>query len=287
MSEDLPDVAAHSGLPVADLQAALGVCHAGGKAALQDRSASSWCGVRITFADQDQAEQTMATLVGPAPDTLRTGSQFGWWFARGHPAWSLYLHRADPLAVRRLFRNLTRMRDLAATVPEIYKPDPRPFGGLTGTEITHDLFRADSEAILSQIRRDDPPLRRPELSAMLLDTLLTAARLDWPAHRNLYARLAHARRTVDHVAVRRLGAQLLTVLTTPAHDRAPFAAPWSDAYATTGSRLADAADKDLLTYRLADVLSKIVTSQWDRLGLAAATQTTLARAATHIYLPHG
>ncbi|MDT3446608.1 MULTISPECIES: hypothetical protein [unclassified Pseudofrankia] len=72
-------MAARSGLPAADLQAALGVYHAGGKAALQEQSASRWCAVHITFAGQHQAEHTMATLVAPALDTLRTGrGRVGW-----------------------------------------------------------------------------------------------------------------------------------------------------------------------------------------------------------------
>ncbi|MDT3446607.1 thiopeptide-type bacteriocin biosynthesis protein [Pseudofrankia sp. BMG5.37] len=183
-----------------------------------------------------------------------------------------------------MFRNLARTGDLAATVPEIYEPDPHPFGGLTGTKITHD--RADSEAILAHLRQDDPPLRRPELSAMLLDTLLKAAGLDRPTRRDLYTRLAATRPTPDPTSARRLGAELLAVLAEPASDLATFAS-WRDGYATAGSRLADATATGHLTCELTDVLTSIVDSHWNRLGLTIATQSTLAHAATHAYLTRG
>jgi thiopeptide-type bacteriocin biosynthesis protein len=285
--ENLPDVAARSGLPPADLQSALDVYHAGGKAALHEQAASRWCVVRITFASHDQAEQTMATLVAPALDTLRTGrSPVGWWFTRGHPVWNLYLHRADPLAVRRLFRNLARTRELAATVPETYQPDPSPFGGLTGTDIVHDLFRADSEAILTQVSQNDPFRMRPELSVVLLDALLTAARLDWPARGDLYTHLTTTRPGPDPTASRRLGAEILATLTAPTTNLTAFGS-WSDAYATAGSLLADAAAEGHLTSVLTDVLTNIVDAHWHRLGLTTAAQGTLAHAATHAYLPPG
>lgn len=282
--EDLPDVAARSGLKAADLQAAVGVYHDGGKAALQALSASTWYSVRITFAGRGQEENLMATVVGPALDTLRAGSKpIGWWFARGYPAWSIYLRNPDPATVRRILRPLARGRALATTQPEIHQPDPRPFGGLTGTAIAHDLFCADSARLLAHLRQAQPR-DRLTLSALLLNALLTAAGLSWPARGDVYSKVSTTRPAADATAARRLGAELLATLTAETDDQDP-AVPWIRAFATAGGRLAEAAAKGLLTATLTDVLAAVVDAHWDRLGLTVTDQATLARAAIRVYLP--
>jgi thiopeptide-type bacteriocin biosynthesis protein len=280
----LPDVAARSGLPAAELQAALTVYHQGGSAALADRAADRWYMVRLMVADQRRAEQTMARVVGPALDTLRGGrTAVGWWFLRETAGWRVYLRTPDPLAVSRLLRTLGKNADIAATQPEIYQPDPRPFGGLTGTSIAHELFVVDSRAVLDYTRLPDPPLARRELSIALVDSLLSTAGLDWSARSDVYTRLGTIYPPADPATVRRVGGELLAFLTDPALDLSVITGPWIDACATAGRTLADVADRGLLTLRISSVLAALVHAHWDRLGLPAATQAVLAHAATQVY----
>jgi thiopeptide-type bacteriocin biosynthesis protein len=280
----LPDVAARSGLPAAELQAALTAYHQGGSAALAGRAADRWYVVRPVVADQRRAEQTMARVVGPALDTLHQDPA-GWWFLPEPPGWRVYLRTPDPLAVSRLLRTLGKNADIAATQPEIYQPDPRPFGGLTGTSTAHEFCIVDSRAVLDYARLPDPPLARRELSIALVDGLLSSAGLDWSARRDVYTRLGTIYPPADPATVRRVGGELLAFLTDPALDLTLIAGPWIDACATAGRTLADASDRRLLTRRITSVLAALVHAHWDRLGLPPATQAVLAHAATHVYAP--
>jgi len=90
--DDLPAVAARFGLAASDLQAMLTIYHAGGKAAvLASQSRGHWYAARIAFASGPQPEKTMARVVGPALDALRTGQeQLDWWFRRAPRHWHLY-----------------------------------------------------------------------------------------------------------------------------------------------------------------------------------------------------
>ncbi|MBL7499275.1 hypothetical protein I6A84_31860 [Frankia sp. CNm7] len=47
---------------------------------------------------------------------------------------------------------------------------------------------------------------------------------------------------------------------------------------------AEATRKALLTCELTDILTLVVTSHWNRLGVAAATRAALAQAAANVYL---
>jgi thiopeptide-type bacteriocin biosynthesis protein len=283
--EALPEVAARTGLPAADLQAALAVYHAGGKRAVETRSAGRWHAVRIVFADRAQAETTMATIVAPVLDTLCASRRsVGWWFRREPHAWRIYLHNPDLATAGQAIRRLGRTGTVAATVPEPYTLDPQPFGGLSGAAIAQDLFVVESRAVLGYARFADPPLGRRELSVAVLDTLMVAARLAWAARGDVYTRLAATHPNVDPAGARRLGAELLASLTDPALDLAAAStAAWTDGCAAAGKRLADATDNGLLTRRLVDVLATIVNAQWNRLGMPATTQAVLAHAATHLY----
>ncbi|ABD11217.1 hypothetical protein ThrDRAFT_03910 [Frankia casuarinae] len=285
--EALPEVAARTGLSAVDLQAALATYHAGGKRAVEARSAGRWYTVRVVFGDRTQAETTMSTIVAPVLDTLCASRRsVGWWFRREPRAWRIYLHNPDLAAAGQAIRRLGRTGTVAATVPEPYELDPQPFGGLTGAAIAQDLFVVESRAVLGYARLADPPLGRRELSVAVLDTLMIAAGLAWPARGDVYTRLAATHPNVDPTGARRLGAELLASLTDPASDLAfASAAAWTDGCADAGERLADAADNNLLTRGLVDVLATIVNAHWNRLGVPAATRAAFAHAVTHLYSP--
>ncbi|ONH22676.1 hypothetical protein BL253_34930 [Pseudofrankia asymbiotica] len=211
----------------------------------------------------------MAVAVAPALATLDTASgPIPWWFTRGHPVWNLHLRTANPAAVQELFKELGRGGALRALLPELHHQDPRPFGGPIGTAIALDLACADSAHYLSRFRPADPPALRAGWSAGLVDTLFASAGLDATARAALSARLADTRPPSGAARTR---PPRSTICSDTAQNPAGSAAPWREAFATAGSRLASAERDGHLTRPLTGVLTALVAAHWNRLALAPAT----------------
>lgn len=292
---DPAHVAAGCGLATADLQDAIDVYHTAGTAALEQRSAQCWYHARITFADWKLSERTAATVLGPALDEPRNGVPTRWWFLRKHPYWRIRLRHVDPFAIDELLSDLTRNGAIASWQPGLYEPETHAFGGPTGMDIAHELFCADSRGTLDYARRADPKIGRRELSTVLIGAMLAAAGLDSFERGDVFARVAALRpapRDTDAERILQLSTQLRVLLaeTTGAaivRSGAPaaFAKPWLEAFEAAGAGFADAARQSILTRGARAILTQTVIFHWNRLGLTAATQAILARAAVIAHLP--
>ncbi len=288
-------VAAGCGLAAADLQDAIDAYHTAGTAALEQQSAQCWYHARIAFADWELSERTVATVLGPLLDEPRNGVLTRWWFLRKHPYWRIRLRDADPLAIDDLLSDLTRNGTIAGWQPGVYEPETHAFGGPTGMDIAHELFCADSRGSLDYARRADPTIGRRELSTVLIGAMLAAAGLDSFERGDVFARVAALRpapRDTDAERILKLSTQLRVLLAEPTGAAivtsgapAAFAEPWLEAFEAAGAGFADAARQGILARGARAILTHTVIFHWNRLGLSAATQAILARAAVTAYLP--
>ncbi|WP_347587269.1 thiopeptide-type bacteriocin biosynthesis protein [Acrocarpospora sp. B8E8] len=295
-------VAAGNGLDPCDLAEALQVYHAAGLAALERRAGHEWYQVRVQFPDWGTAETAAATQLGTRLDLLLDGGAVsGWWFLRKHPCWRLRLRDADITAVDQMLDELTTAGILAGWRPTIYEPEIAAFGGPAAMQTAHDLFCADSRSVLNYVRQDAPGLGRRELSLLLINGLMGAAGLDAFERGDVFARVARLRPALDaaHVAraeelagkVRILLAVPLQPSSTPSSALfAPggpvaFATPWLAAFQSAGHWFGEAAAVGRLERGVRAILTHVAIFHWNRIGLSAATQAVLARAARAALLP--
>jgi thiopeptide-type bacteriocin biosynthesis protein len=294
----LAEVAATTGIPLDDLADAAQAYHTAGTIALEQRETARWHQVRTRPGGQQPPELTMATVVGPVLDSLtESGALGGWWYMNKPPGWRIRLRDTDPHLVSQLLDDLTAAGTITAWSPAIYEPETAAFGGITGIDIVHDLFCADTSGILGYLRQDDPPLGRRELSVVLISAMLAAAGLDWFERADVFARVAAMRPgpapgTTAQAA--RLAGQLRAILAMPASATSAIfseggaygvANEWHAGFADAGHRFADAVSCGALNRGLRAILAHAVIFHWNRLGLPAAPQASLARAAASACLP--
>ncbi len=293
---DLAAAAVEAGLEAADLADAADAYHLAGIATLERHAHARWHQVHVRPVGLDPAGRTLATLVGPRLDALVAGgAASGWWYMNKAPGWRIRLLDADTDTVRELLDGLAVAGTIAAWSPAIYEPEAAAFGGETGMGIAHVLFCADSAGVLDLLRRGNPPLGRRELSVLLISAMCATAGLDWFERGDVFARIAAMRPVPSAATVRTaLAAQLRVLLSAPAQTGSPlfatngpaaFATPWRDAFDEAGLRLGGAATVGTLSRGLRAVLAHVVIFHWNRLGLSAATQAVLARAAARACLP--
>ncbi len=291
-------VAARHALGLADLDDAVATYQAAGLAALERRADDTWYQVRVQFTDWAAAETVAATTLGPALDQLRTDEAVtGWWFLRKHPCWRLRLLHADATAVDRVLDELTGAGVLSRWWPTVYEPETAAFGGLTGIDIVHELFCADSAGVLDYLRQDTPGLGRRELSILLLSGLTHAAGLDTFERGDVFDRVARLRPAPTDADAERMdtlveNVRLLLSITdladselfTPSGPVA-HAAPWLTALCAGGERLGHDAAAGRLERGLRAILTHVVIFHWNRFGLSATSQGILASAAATALLP--
>ena len=292
---DLATVAAETGMEEADLADATDAYHLAGTAALEHHAHPRWHQVNVRPAGPDQADRTLATLVGPRLDTLVTaGAASGWWYLNKTPGWRIRVLDADTDTLCELLAALAAAGTIAAWNPAIYEPETAAFGGDAGMDIAHTLFCADTTGVLNFLRAPSPPLGRRELSVLLISALCAAAGLDWYERGDVFTRIAAMRPDPPPAAARTgLAAQLRTLLTASAEAESPlfntggpatFAAPWRDTFEQAGHHFGAAATAGTLDRGLRATLAHTVIFHWNRLGLSAITQAALARAAAHACL---
>ena len=177
-----------------------------------------------------------------------------------------------------------------------YEPEAAAFGGTAGMDIAHDLFCADTSGLLAWIRQESPPLERREVSVLLISAMLAAAGLDWYERGDIFARVAAMRPQPAPGATgqaAQLAGQLRALLAMPAaaassllsEDGPGGAAGWHAGFTDAGRRLVAASSSGALSRGLRAVLAHAVIFHWNRLGLPAAAQATLACAAASACLP--
>jgi Lantibiotic biosynthesis dehydratase C-term len=119
---------------------------------------------------QALAQQTAAHHLAPI---LRHAEEDGvitaWWFMRKHPCWRLRLQpgpvgRTMTADLGAAFDELAADGWIGRWWPGIYEAETVMFGGDPGMDLAHDLFCADSRAVLTLLRHGGTGLGRRELS---------------------------------------------------------------------------------------------------------------------------
>ncbi len=298
----LATVATRIGLSAGDLDDAVQLYQAAGQAALAAQTGlAGWYQVHVEFPDRTIAETVMATQVGPGLlDAQATGIVHSWWYIRKAPFWRLRFQTTTPAEtqalIRRTLDGLVAQHLVTRWWPGIYEPETAAFGGTTGMDIAHQLFHADSTAVLDYLHRDDTATANPqligrrELSVLLCSNLMRAAGQDWYEQGDIWHRVTLLRPRGSAENPDRMGAargirRLLALDTSPGTDLfgaagpLTFAQPWFTAFTAAGHALARAAHDGTLARGIRDVLAHHVIFHWNRLGLPDTAQAVLARAA--------
>ncbi|MEU8023665.1 thiopeptide-type bacteriocin biosynthesis protein [Micromonospora haikouensis] len=240
---------------------------------------STWKQVTITYPGQDRQERERHAVphlrhVLPAAET--SGLITSWWFMR-KGAWRIRylpapLHDGhDP--VHRL------LTDAVTWTTDIYEPEIHAFGGPDAMNAAHTLFHHDSHHLLTYLHT--PPVDRRERSLTLCTALMRAAGLDLNEQGDVWTRVAQHRAehlnrpTTPHTWEAFTGKvrHLLLGSTRDTHD-------WQAGFDNAGTALRHLRETGRLTRGLRAVIAEHVIFHWNRLGLPATTQATLAQAAT-------
>lgn len=291
-----------------DLAEAVELYKAAGHRVLEDQAGGDWYQVRVRWRDWESAEWTAALHLGPPLDRLREAGALGaWWFVRKAPCWRLRLRpaenaRADLAAsVSAVLDELVAAGHVERWQESIYEPERVAFGGPLGISAAHDLFSADSGAILKYLHGlatdgcSSPAIGRRELSMLLCSTLMRAAGQEWHEQGDIWLRVACMRPPAsaasdDLRSAAEKVTQLMTVSTQPIGEpfgetgRLSFAMPWFAAFTDVGRRLGAAAGDGALRRGIRDVLAHHVIFHWNRLGLSTADQGVLASAGADVIL---
>ncbi len=266
-----------------------------GRRALADHAAQGWWQVYVEFPDWDRAGRTAARHLLPL---LRSAHAEGvitsWWFIRKHPCWRLRLQTSHPQTRTRLSAELDQLVSagrLARWWTGEYEPETAAFGGAEGMEAAHRLFHADSDAILTMSVNEHNPLGHRELSLLLCSQLLRAAGLEWYEQGDVWDHVCQERPLPADVTAEQLRGLVEDVRSLLLADTAPDGAmfgtgrflegfaEWANAFDRTGRRLGAAAREGVLERGLRRVLAYQVIFHWNRLGLSARAQSTMAWAA--------
>ncbi|GGO96000.1 thiopeptide-type bacteriocin biosynthesis protein [Wenjunlia tyrosinilytica] len=293
----LTEAAARGGLEPTVLADAVEVFLQAGLRALAEQAAvHHWWQIYLEFADWTMAETTAARHLLPLLQQAEAdGLLTGWWFIRKHPCWRLRLPLQSDVGVKtRLgdaFDKMAAERHLTRWWPGIYEPELVAFGGRPAMDAAHRLFHADSRAVLGLASGDEAALGRPELSVLLLTTLLRAAGLEWYEQGEVWDRVCHERPLPDDVAAERLASMsedLKPLLLADTDSGGPLfgpgrpiaaCAPWADGFRQAGRSVGNAARAGMLQRGLRDVLSYHVIFHWNRINIPPRMQSALARAA--------
>lgn len=290
------EAAAAEHIDPTDLAEAVTIYRHAGRHALERHEAADWWQTYIQFPDWRTAEKTAAGTVLPAlRHAEETGLLSNWWFMRKHPCWRLRLHPGpDGQAMRdqlaEEFDQLVAADRITRWWPGIYEAETAAFGGGAGMATAHDLFCADSHAIMRLITGDDPGLGRRELSLLLCRTLMSAAGLEWYEQGDVWHRVEQERPLPDDIPPAKLttmAGDLKPLMTADTSPDAPLltigplasTTAWADAFRQAGRALDEASRAGTLQRGLREVLSYQVIFHWNRLGLPARTQAILARVA--------
>jgi len=261
---------------------------------IPDAEPSGWCAATVRCQDWRAAEHLGVTQLAPrlAAAAVRNDGISLWWFTRKASSWRLRWrpsaatgdpapgrHGAQPL------RPLQRLLTDGATarwVPAVYEPEVHAFGGPEGMDVAHLLFHADSRHILAYLGQAHPDHRR-EVGLVLSRTLLTAAGQDYYEQGDIWTRVAAHRHTGSAPATAPATRAAVSRLLTAASVRPLEALPgWPAAFREAGQSLAGLADDGRLTRGIRAVLAHHILFAWNRLGIPAADQATLAHSAARI-----
>lgn len=293
----LTAVADRYSLDAAELAEATEIYRNAGRHALSQHTGSSWHQTYIQFTTWDTAEHAASEHLAPILRRAQAdGRLASWWFMRKHPYWRLRLwpgpagsSLAADFATE--LDALTEANRIASWHPGIYEAETAAFGGLPAMDIAHELFAADSSAVLDLLRPPGIPLGRRELSTLLICALLRSARLEWYEQGDVWHRISAERPLPGDIPqgkITEMGNGLRQLLRADHTADGPLfgpagslqaAADWADAFRTAGYVLGAAARAGTLQRGLREIMSYLVIFHWNRLGLPTRMQSILAAAA--------
>ncbi|ASU85806.1 methyltransferase [Nocardiopsis gilva YIM 90087] len=291
----LPDVAAHLRMDPTELDTAVGVFRCGGRDALCQRASARWWQVYVEFTEWETAESYAVDHLAPLLRRWEAEQDItGWWFIRKYPCWRLRLRPRGPQSparIRAALDDLVNAGRIRRWWTGIYEPETAAFGGHVGIAIAHNLFHADSRAVLDLSTRDHTTIGRRELSILLCTALMRGAGLEWYEQGDVWDRVRHERPTPPDVTPERLRPMVNALQTLLLADTAPdglmfgpdgplkFAATWATASDQAGRDLRAAVRNGTLERGLRRILSYLVIFHWNRLGLSGRDQSALSWAA--------
>ncbi len=290
----MAEAAAASGAdPVAVAADVALFCRAGHQA-LEARD--PWWQLYLEFADWHRADGVAAERLVPTLRLLESEAGLSWWYIRKHPCWRLRLRTPDReermrVRIETVLNTLVRAGHLRRWWTGVYEPESIVFGGPEGMEAAHELFHADSRAVLTVQEQDHPGLGRRELSVLLCSALIRGAGLEWYEQGEVWHRVAQERPLPEDIAeerIRAMAGDVHALLQADVSSGGPLfaaggaaavAASWAEAFHTTGRVLGKAARDGSLQRGLRQVLAYHVIFHWNRLGLRPRAQSALAWAA--------
>lgn len=268
---------------------------AGRSALIELQEAPVWEQVDLDCRDRDDAERVIAKHLGPVMETAeQNGTVVAWWYMRKHPGLRLRFRPLDGAErVSTITDSLNTLKESGAIrgwVSRMYEPEQTAFGGPAAMEVAHRLFHSDSRSIsryLSGASR--PDLGRPEMSVLLCAVLFRSSGLDWYEIGDVWERVALHR--PDGAALEGEGwhavKRLLSVDASPRSSLVTkgaltCVADWIAAYDSAGSSLARINADGGLARGLRSVLTHHVLFHWNRIGIPAETQASLAATAANV-----
>ncbi|MEU9891098.1 thiopeptide-type bacteriocin biosynthesis protein [Sphaerisporangium sp. NPDC051017] len=289
-----PDADLADGITPPALADAIEIYRQAGRAALAEQAASPWWQIHLEFTDWNSAEQAAADHLAPLLHRVQTDSlTSAWWFIRKHPCWRLRLRPgADGQAMRPCLGAALDALAAAGRIrrwwPGIYETETAAFGGPAAMQAAHDLFDADSHAIIALLQGDHSGLGRRELSLLLCGILLQSADLEWYEQADVWDRVSQDRPLRADVPARKitgLSDSLITLMHADTTPEGPLfgsggpvasAAGWADAFRQTGRTLASQSRTGTLRRGLREILSYHIIFHWNRLGISTRQQSILA-----------
>ncbi|MFC0039527.1 thiopeptide-type bacteriocin biosynthesis protein [Actinomadura rayongensis] len=246
-----------------------------------------WTQVNIAYPGRSTRERerhAVAHLDQILPSAEAAGLITAWWFIR-KGRWRIRYRLADQTREQNadplhplLIHGVTWTRD-------IYEPEIHAFGGSASMRAAHTLFHHDSAHLLTYLATN--PADRRERSLVLCTALMRAAGLDWAEQGDVWARIAEQRaglRTEPRDPQAHPGSwaaftcgvqHLLRGAARP--DR--IGTEWLAAFENAGRALRTLREDGDLTRGVRAVITQHVIFHWNRIGLRATAQATLAQAA--------
>jgi thiopeptide-type bacteriocin biosynthesis protein len=173
------------------------------------------------------------------------------------------------------------LTDGVAWTDEIYEPETHAFGGPDSMNAAHALFHRDSRHLLPLLHNG--PADRREHSLVLCTALMRTAGLDFNEQGDVWARVAEQRAGLAGVPP---DSQVWASFTSDVRHlllgdaRADLiGGDWLTTFEDTGRTLRTLRENGRLTRGIRAVIALHVIFHWNRFGLTATTQATLARAA--------
>ncbi|MDM4721387.1 thiopeptide-type bacteriocin biosynthesis protein [Micromonospora sp. WMMA1363] len=240
---------------------------------------SPWQQINISYpgdTPQEREQRAVDHLGRVLPAAEAAGLITSWWVIR-KGAWRVrYLPTGQQRSRERARELIT---DGVSWTPDIYESETHAFGGVDAMSAAHALFHHDSRHLLAYLHRH--PTDRRERSLVLCTALMRAAALDLNEQGDVWARVVqhragHLPPVPDHRTWEGFTDNVRHLLTGTARTTDD----WYAAFADAGTSLQRLRETGRLTRGLRAVIALHVIFHWNRFGLSAPTQATLAQAAT-------